>query len=107
MKMSFLITGVDLKVNINKSEGSIAQVKGNAYGATYLTLNGREINIDKDGSFNESLVLLPGLSVVKLDTEDQFGNTSEKKFEIVSKDSGNSFAINDVSNKAINIINKN
>jgi hypothetical protein len=95
MKMIFLVTGVSLHAAIERSSDSgVAKIKGMAAGATYVTLNGREIFIDKDGSFTESLVLLPGLSVVKLDTEDKFGHVSEKKFEVVYTEPGESMAIN-------------
>jgi hypothetical protein len=94
MKMNFVLTGVKLQAHVEKNGNSpVIQVKGNAYGATYVTLNGREIYIEKDGSFTEDVVLLPGLSVLKLDTEDKFGNTTLKKFELVYKNRGQSVAI--------------
>jgi hypothetical protein len=100
MKMSFVLRGVKLQANVERNGNSpVVHVKGNAYGATYVTLNGREIYIEKDGSFTEDVVLLPGLSVLKLDTEDKFGNTALKKFELVYKDGGQSVAIG---NKIIN-----
>jgi hypothetical protein len=105
--MDLLIQGVDLHVTINKGADSVVQIRGSAVGATYLTLNGREIYVDRDGSFNESLVLLPGLSVVKLDTEDKFGNTREEKFEIVYSEKDQSFAINNQGSGVSSIINKN
>ena len=95
MKMNFLLMGVKLQATIDNTGSSITHVKGNAFGANYITLNGRSIYMNKDGSFSEDVVLLPGLSVIKLDTEDQFGNTREKKFEVFHKDSGETFAVND------------
>jgi len=94
-KTTFLIEGVKLTANIIRDKNSsLVEVSGKANGATYLRLNGREIFIDKDGSFKEDLILLPGLSVVTLSSEDQFGNTIDKKFELVYKEPGASVAIN-------------
>ncbi len=94
MKMNFVLMGVKLQATIErKSSSPVVQVKGNAFGATYVSLNGREIYLEKDGSFTEDVVLLPGLSVLKLDTEDRFGNQSVRKFELVYKDGGQSVAV--------------
>jgi hypothetical protein len=94
-KTSFLMKGVSLDARIEESHSSsLVEVKGRARGATYVTLNGREIFIDKEGLFNESLILLPGLSVVTLESKDKFGKTSLKKFEIVYNGPGEPVAIN-------------
>lgn len=83
-KMDFLWKGVEITANITSTETSpLIEIKGNAKNAVYLSLNGREIFIDKDGEFTEPLALLPGLGVVTLDAQDKFGKTSEKKFEIM------------------------
>ena len=78
--------GVQIKATIENNGGSpLAVVSGKAENATYLSLNGREIFIDKDGSFKESIALIPGFSVVTLDANDKFGNNKEKKFQIMYK----------------------
>ena len=88
MKMGFLIRGVRIAATITHNEASpIVEVAGNARNAIYLSLNGREIFIDKDGSFTEPVALLPGLSVVTLDAQDKFGKTFEKKFEVMYQES--------------------
>ena len=86
MKMSFLFRGVQIVATMERaSDSSLAQVKGYAKNATYLSLNGREIFIDKDGSFKETISLLPGYSVITLEAQDKFGKSAEKKFELVNK----------------------
>ncbi|MDE2030806.1 MAG: hypothetical protein KGI58_00900 [Patescibacteria group bacterium] len=87
-KTAFLIKGVKISATINQNDASspIVEVKGNAKNAIYLSLDGREIYIDRDGSFAEPVALLPGLSVVTLNAQDKFGKTSEKKFEVVYKE---------------------
>lgn len=100
MKMSFVIRGVEISATIthNDESSSIVEVKGNAKNAIYISLNGREIYIDKDGSFTEPLSLLPGLSVVTLDAQDKFGKTFEKKFEVVYEDNTKVAVVNEVIN---------
>ena len=87
MKMSFLVNGVQIKANIEHSENtSLARVVGTAKNATHISLNGREIFIDKDGSFSEPIALIPGFSVVTIDAIDKFGKNKEKKFQLVYKE---------------------
>lgn len=97
MKMNFLLHGVQITANINRDPGSsIVEIKGNAQNAVYLTLNGREIFVDRDGAFTERVALLPGLGVVTLDAQDKFGKTAEKKFELVYRESTGVFAYNEM-----------
>jgi len=86
MKMRFIFKGVQIQAKIDYNNSSLVQINGNAKNATYLSLNGREISVDKDGTFSESIALLPGLSVVTLDAEDKFGNQAEKEFNVVYKE---------------------
>jgi len=83
-KMCFVWKGVEIKATIEKESGSsLAVIKGVADKATYITLNGREIFIDKEGNFKESIAVLPGFSVITINARDKFGKTAEQKFEIV------------------------
>ncbi len=87
MKMNFILHGVAITATISKSgDSSIVQINGSAKNATYLTLNGNEIFIDRNGGFTVPYALLPGLGVVTLAAQDKFGNVSQKQFEIVYKD---------------------
>jgi hypothetical protein len=95
LKMEFIWKGVEVQAQIQKDETSLAKIKGNAKNATYITLNGREIFIDKNGEFEEVIALLPGFSVIKIDAKDKFGNFDEKKFEIVRKGEQSEFALVD------------
>lgn len=83
-KMCFIWNGVKIEATLEQKENSsLTIVRGKAEKATYLTLNGREIFIDKGGNFSESISILPGYSVVTLNAKDKFGKTAEKKFEVV------------------------
>ena len=97
MKMDFLWKGVQIVATIEHTEHSpLIQIKGNAKNATYISLNGREIFIGPDGTFIEPVALLPGLSVLTLNAQDKFGKTTEKKMELMYKESTGSVAYNEI-----------
>jgi hypothetical protein len=85
-KMSFIFNGIKIEAVLEQKDGSsLSVVSGNASKATYITLNGREIFIDKEGNFSELIAMLPGFSIVTLEAKDKFGKTAEKKFQIVTE----------------------
>ncbi len=84
MKVDFLFRGVDIKATIvSTKNSSIIQIDGNAKNSVYLSLDGREIFIDKAGNFSENIGLLPGLSIISLKAKDRFGKISKKNFKII------------------------
>ena len=87
-----LIYGVEItKINIDglpaqegaKVENSVHEITGNAKNAINLTLNGREISINEQGDFNETIALLSGYNVVEIKAKDKFGNIDEKSFRLI------------------------
>ena len=82
--------GVKLEVE-NIENGAIYEentltVAGYAKNARKLTLDGREIYIDKDGRFSETLILLPGYNIMSLYAEDKFGKKTQKDYELILKE---------------------
>ena len=93
-KMNFVWNGVKIEAVLEQKDGSpLAIVRGNASKATFISLNGREIFIDKDGNFSESIAILPGFSIVTLNARDKFGKTAEKKFQVATKENAKAIAI--------------
>ena len=91
--MSFIVKGVKILAEIEQGPNEkITEVKGNAKNAIFLSLNGREIFIEKDGNFKENISTLPGYGVVMLVARDKFGNVAEKKFEVVGEQGAESIA---------------
>jgi hypothetical protein len=87
-----IIFGVKIKdVNINRQpiiNGSVFKesaliISGNAKNAVNLSLNGREISINQDGDFNETIALLLGYNVLVLQAQDKFGYTDEKDYQLI------------------------
>ena len=82
-----LIFGVKIK-NVNIVDGakiteSVLNVTGNARNAVNLTLDGREISVDQDGNFSETIALLPGYNVVDIRAKDKFGKSDEKIYKLM------------------------
>jgi hypothetical protein len=94
IKMKFIFTGVKIEASIDQDDSSLVRIKGNAKNATHLLLNGREISINKEGFFEEPLILLSGVSVLTLNAQDKFGNFAEKKFEVVYKENNQVALVN-------------
>lgn len=86
-KMNFIWRGVQLDAILERTDNpKIVTIKGNAEKAVHLTINGREIFIDKEGNFTEVVSPLPGYSVITLFAKDKFGKTAEKKFELYTNE---------------------
>lgn len=82
-----LIYGVKIKdVNIvdgAKVTESVMKITGNAKNATVLTLNGREISINKEGDFSETFALLKGYNIINITAKDKFGYVDEKNYKLI------------------------
>lgn len=82
-----LVFGVKIK-NVNIVDGikvsnSIMEITGNARRAINLTLNGREISVDQEGNFNDTIALLPGYNIINIRAEDKFGYIDEKNYKLM------------------------
>ena len=82
-----LIFGVKIE-NVNLVDGAkvtdnITEVKGNAENAILLTLNGREISIDENGNFKETIALLLGYNIINIKAQDKFGYIDEKNYKLI------------------------
>lgn len=85
-----LIFGVKIK-NVNLVDGAtvtnnIIDLTGNAKNAVKLTLNGREISVDKQGNFNETIVLLLGYNIINIKAEDKFSYVDEKNYKLMYRE---------------------
>ena len=82
-----IIFGVKIE-NVNIVDGatmheSALKITGNAKHAIKLTLNGREISIDQEGNFDETIALLLGYNVIQIKAQDKFGLTDEKNYQLM------------------------
>jgi hypothetical protein len=61
-------------------------IKGTAHNAAYFSIDDRPVLLDKDGAFDEQLLLAPGYTIIKLDATDQFGKRTEKTVQVMFED---------------------
>ncbi|MFA6524233.1 MAG: hypothetical protein WC264_02575 [Candidatus Paceibacterota bacterium] len=82
-----LIFGIKIKnVNIvdnQKVTDSIIKITGNAKNAIKLTLNDREISVNQQGNFDETIALLLGYNIISIKAQDKFGNNDEKNYKLI------------------------
>lgn len=65
---------------------SLIQVEGRARNIAFIKLNDKQIFTDKNGYFSEKLLLSPGYNIIKLDAQDKFKNSTEKRIEVILKE---------------------
>jgi hypothetical protein len=82
-----LIFGVKIK-NVNITDGqkitdNTINITGNAEHAIELTINGREISMDQQGNFNETIALFSGYNVIDIRAIDKFKKSDEKIYKLM------------------------
>lgn len=82
-----LIFGIQIK-NVNIADGqtfteSVLKINGNAKNAVNISLNGREISVDQDGNWEETIALLVGYNMISIRAEDKFGGIDEKNYKVM------------------------
>ena len=82
-----LLYGIKIQ-NVNITDGakvteSILKITGNAKNAINITLNGREISVNENGDFNETIALLSGYNVINIKAKDKFGYIDEKNYKLM------------------------
>ena len=74
-----IVEGIENGETVSRSE---VELSGEASRAIFLSINGREIFIDQDGKFKDSLILLPGYNIITVQARDKFGKEKKKVFEV-------------------------
>jgi len=79
--------GPEIDVALPMNGASISSptvtINGRALRVNSLSLNGRPITVDQQGNFSETLIVFPGMNVITLSAQDQFGRNTQKELEIV------------------------
>lgn len=76
--------GVKIDARVEQAENlnnNIFNLNGNAKHATFISINGREIFIQKNGDFKEKIAMPEGYSVVTIFARNKFGKDQEKTLE--------------------------
>lgn len=83
-----IVQGVNIQTNpilSSISENNIITIKGTAKNAKILSVNGREILIEKNGSFIDDVVLSDGINKITLVAEDIRGKIHTKEIIMTGK----------------------
>ena len=92
LRSTDLLFGVkikDVKLNALPAESgqvvreSVTRVTGTAKNAVFLSLNGREISVDLEGNFEETIALLPGYNIISIEAKDKFGYMDEENYKLI------------------------
>ena len=82
-----LLQGPSLTVltpqNASTVEEPLQTIHGKAKRIAKIHLNGRQIYVDKNGYFTESLLLSLGYNIITITAQDQFNRTVTEKIELV------------------------
>ena len=86
-KTKDLIMGVALKIE-GISDGQsfvdpLIKISGSAKNAVLLSIDDREIFIDKEAKFEEKVLLLPGYNILTVKAEDKFGKKIQKNYQLI------------------------
>lgn len=88
MRITPLLRGVSIDItydqNAVESGSQYITIYGSAKHAKSLELNGKKIAINKQGSFQEGIVLYPGTNKITMISEDVRGKIKTKEFTIVA-----------------------
>lgn len=62
-------------------------ISGSAKHAFGVSINGRAVAIDTNGSFTDGVVLSPGYNIIEIIGQDRFGKEKHKVFHLVAEPS--------------------
>lgn len=81
-----LINGPEISISTPKNGENLASplitVTGVAENITKISMNDRQIFVDKKGNFAEKLLVPNGYTIIKLAAQDKFGRTTQKLIEL-------------------------
>ena len=72
--------------NIIGTSSNPLLIKGVAKNVSFLSLDGREIFVDKNGNFSEDMLLLPGYNIIEIYGKDRFGKERKLSLNIYYKE---------------------
>jgi hypothetical protein len=81
-----LIIGPEIDIATPKNGEDISDplinITGKATNITRITLNDRQIFVDKQGNFSEKMLIPVGYTIIKLAAHDKFGRTTQELVEL-------------------------
>lgn len=85
--MRDVLFGAPLKVQTTADgatlSGTFMPISGKALHAKMLSINGREVAVDRLGNFNDGILLSPGYNIVEVALKDKFGKEKRTTYHWV------------------------
>ncbi len=66
-------------------ENKLLTITGNAIHASKFTINDRELLLDKNGNYTDTLLLQDGYTILELEASDRFGRTKTKTLHLYTR----------------------
>jgi Zn/Cd-binding protein ZinT len=66
-------------------DSTLLTLTGNAPHTSRFTINGKELILDKNGNFTDTLLLQDGYNILTLEAGDKFGRTIQKVIRLYAK----------------------
>jgi hypothetical protein len=66
-------------------DSKLLTITGNIPHASHFTINDRELLLDKEGNFTDTLLLQEGYTILKLEANDKFGRKTDKILRLFTK----------------------
>ncbi len=82
------IFGITITTSIEDGtalDSKLLTLTGNAPHTAKFTIDGREILLDKNGDFTDTLLLQEGYTILDLEASDRFGRTKSKTIRVYTK----------------------
>lgn len=84
-ELSKVIWGPSLKIETPANGALLSEsaytLTGTAKNVSFISVNDRQIYINKDNRFTEKLIALPGYNIIKVVVRDRFNKEKEEKIE--------------------------
>ena len=86
-QMRDLLLGIDFRIDTIQ-DGTVyanpeIKIAGIAKNSKKVTLNGREIYLNKDWRFNETIILLVGYNIITVEATDKFNRINKKTYQLI------------------------
>lgn len=92
-EIGFLIKPSELEISQPPTDITVTQdtfeISGKTNPGAYLTVNGKEVYIDKEGNFKSEINLSQGLNIIKIEAKNRFGKTNTIIRRIILKSDTN------------------
>lgn len=74
---------IESPINGSSVSEALTEIKGSAQNVSAITVNGKKVFIDEEGTIAEKLLLSQGYNIISVKAEDRFNRQVEQKLEVI------------------------